>query len=80
MEAVERQDLAVIKITLKTPLSGHQQQWLTQNVGPRLFYLHNQIGGTGWVAKQEMMLESYRQWTLTFEDDRLATAFLLKWK
>ncbi len=70
----------MIKITLDSPLSGHQQQWLTQNVGPRLFYLHNQIGGTGWVAKQETVLESYRRWTLTFEDDQLATAFLLKWK
>lgn len=44
-----------------------------------MHYLHNSIGGQGWIAKRE----SYSRysgpstWTLTFEDERYATFFRL---
>ncbi len=28
---------------------GKTEAWCMKHIGPRLFYLHNRIGGTGWV-------------------------------
>lgn len=75
-------------ITLKNGTSPKIEQWLLQNVGPRLHYLHNSIGGVGWVMKLEQVEVtrhdeggSYpvfmRLWKLTLEDERLASWFLL---
>ena len=72
-----------IKIKQLTP---KQEQWLAKNVGPRLHYLHNSIGGEGWIAKKsyeeiEMVGRdgTYKGrmtvWNLTFEDERFATWF-----
>lgn len=60
-------------------LNSRQEQWLSKNVGPRMFYLHNKQGGQGWVAKRERLPGSNKYWTLTFEDDKMATMYLLKW-
>ena len=60
-------------------LTGEQEQWLAKNIGPRLHYLHNSIGGEGWIAKNEWepsMVQ--KRWYLTLEDDRLATFFTIK--
>lgn len=68
-----------ITINLKHELSGEQEQWLSKNVGPRMFYIHNRIGGQGWVAKygwSDGMVHKY--WTLTFEDERYASWFVMK--
>ncbi len=44
-----------------------------------MHYIHNSIGGQGWIAKHEWSPGMVsKQWTLTFEDDRYATFFLLK--
>jgi hypothetical protein len=68
-----------IKIPLGTNLTGEQELWLSKNVGPRLHYLHNSIGGEGWIAKIEwdpgMVV---KKWYLTLEDDKLATFFTIK--
>ena len=67
-----------ITIKLKYGLSGEQEKWLAQNVGPKMHYLHNSIGGQGWIAKYNWssgMVD--RHWTLTFEDERYATFFTL---
>ena len=65
-------------ITIKGNLTGEEEQWLAKNVGPRLHYLHNSIGGEGWIAKYMWLPEmTGRQWQLTIEDDRYATYFLL---
>ncbi len=70
----------MIKIPLHhNRLTGEEEQWLTHNVGPRMHYLHNSIGGQGWLVKQEWepgMVS--KQWFLTLEDDKLATFFTLK--
>ena len=68
-----------IKIPFGTNLTGEQELWLSKNVGPRLHYLHNSIGGEGWIAKIEwdpgMVV---KKWYLTLEDDKLATFFTIK--
>lgn len=70
----------MIKIPLKhNMLTGEQEQWLAHNVGPRLHYLHHSIGGEGWIAKREWEPGmSQTKWFLTFEDDKLASFFILK--
>ena len=68
----------MITIKLKNRLLPQEEQWLAKNVGPRLHWLPNSIGGQGWVAKniwKSSMVEQY--WTLTFEDDKLATWFTI---
>jgi hypothetical protein len=65
-------------ITLKGNLTGEQEQWLAKNIGPRMHYIHNSIGGQGWIARHEWkpgMVSKY--WNLSIEDDRLATFFVL---
>ena len=69
----------MITIPLKYGLDAEAENWLTKNIGPRMHYIHNSIGGQGWIAKQQWkpgMVSKY--WTLTFEDDRYASFFLLK--
>jgi hypothetical protein len=78
-----------ITITLKSGLSPRAEQWLAKNVGPRMHYLHNSIGGEGWLLKlcNEQLIshdeggsKTYhaRVWKLTLEDDRFASWFLLQ--
>jgi hypothetical protein len=68
-----------ITINLSNRLKPKQEQWLIKNVGPVMFYLHNSVGGQGWVYKQ-MPFQSYDSsgHTLTFEDEKLATFFAIK--
>ena len=71
-------------MTIKIPLphnkiTGEQEQWLAKNVGPRMHYLHNSIGGQGWIVKNEWepsMVQ--KRWYLTLEDEKLATFFAIK--
>jgi hypothetical protein len=70
----------MITIRLKDSLKPEEEQWLTKNIGPRMHWLSNSIGGEGWILKRELRKsESLVQvgWTLTLEDDRYATIFLL---
>lgn len=69
----------MITITLKHGLQPEEEQWLARNIGPRMHYIHNSIGGQGWIAKQEWNPGmSSKYWNLTFEDERYASFFLLK--
>ncbi len=74
-----------MSVTIGIPyLTILQQHWLEQNVGPRLYYLHHSVGGKGWKAQR---VDGYylkgkpsdKCWSLTFEDDKMATLFALKW-
>lgn len=69
----------MITIPLKNnTFTSEQEQWLAKNVGPRLHYLHNSVGGQGWIVKNEWepsMVQ--KRWYLTLEDDRYATLFTL---
>ena len=51
-----------------------EEQWLVQKVGRRLHYLPRSIGGEGWIAKCEGGII----WNLHFEDEKLASYFVLK--
>jgi hypothetical protein len=62
-----------ITIKLNNRLGWEEEQWLAKNIGPRLHYLHNSIGGQGWIARHDS-----RQWTLSLEDERFASFFLIK--
>jgi hypothetical protein len=69
----------MITITLKNSFNSEQEMWLAKNVGPRLHYMHNSIGGQGWIAKKTFrsgLVHEY--WTLTIEEDKYATFFRLK--
>jgi hypothetical protein len=67
-----------ITIKLKNGLQPKQEQWLAKNVGPRLHYIHNSIGGQGWVAKQQWDPSVVsKHWTLTFENESYASFFLI---
>lgn len=69
----------MITISLKhNRLTGEEEQWLAKNVGPRMHYTHQSIGGHGWIVKKNYkpgMVSEY--WQLTLEDDRYATLFTL---
>lgn len=68
----------MITLTLKHGLKPEQEQWLAKNVGPRMHYIHNSIGGQGWIAKYQWLPNMVsREWVLTFEDERYATYFRL---
>ena len=70
-----------VTIKLKQGLTPKAEQWLMKNVGPKLHYLHNSIGGVGWLAKrtigepQEEGGYSNKYWTLTFQEDSYASWF-----
>ena len=43
-----------------------------------MHYLHNSIGGQGWIAKQEWEPNMVtKKWYLTFEEDKYATIFTI---
>lgn len=79
----------MITINLNHGLKPKEEDWLAKNIGPRMHYLHNSIGGQGWIAKQyneqviretsdgEKYTSHSRVWKLTLEDDRFATFFLM---
>jgi hypothetical protein len=72
-----------ITLKLKRSLGSHEEQWLAKNIGPRMHYMHNSIGGQGWIAKLQYQTTSDglayagKEWYLTLEDERYASFFLL---
>lgn len=49
------------------------EAYCLKNIGPRMFYLHNKIGGSGWVINKPASIDS----TLTIEDDKKALIAVL---
>jgi hypothetical protein len=74
------------RVRLGRRLNPREEMWLIKNVGPRLHYLPRSIGGQGWLAKCEQEEMTTRTgvvskalvWYLEFEDDKLASYFVLK--
>ena len=74
------------RVRLGRRLNPREEQWLVQSVGPRLHYLPRSIGGVGWLAKcEEEKMTTHTGvvgralvWYLEFEDDKLASYFVLK--
>jgi hypothetical protein len=74
------------RVRLGRRLNPREEMWLIKNVGTRLHYLPRSIGGQGWLAKCEQEEMTTRTgvvskalvWYLEFEDDKLASYFVLK--
>jgi len=74
------------RVRLGRRLNPREEQWLIKNVGARLHYLPRSIGGQGWLAKcEEEKMTTHTGvvgralvWYLEFEDDKLASYFVLK--
>jgi hypothetical protein len=78
-----------VTLKLDGPLSAKEELWLAKNVGPRLHYIHNSVGGQGWIAKQhneqviketsdgEVYTTHQRAWKLTLQDEKFASWFTL---
>lgn len=49
--------------------------FLEREVGPRSYWLHNRIGGTGWLVDI-----NHGQIQVTIDDDKMATFLILKLK
>ena len=64
--------------------SEKELQWLANNIGERLSYLPHHIGGNGWrykrIYKQVEEGHYLVQWTLEFDDDKMASYYILKFK
>jgi hypothetical protein len=50
------------------------EAWCMQFIGPRIFYLHDKIGGQGWCIK--MSRKTYP--TIIIEDDKHALMAMIK--
>jgi hypothetical protein len=63
-------------VTIKLPngFTEEHHKWLLQNVGPRMHFLHNSMGGEGWIVKRNY---KNKTWQLTLEDDKKASMFIL---
>ena len=59
-------------IEFKVPNVGKAEAWCMKHIGPRLYYIHDRIGGEGWriMRKSDGVL-------LCLEDDRQATMAML---
>jgi hypothetical protein len=49
------------------------EAYCVKNIGPRLFYIHNRIGGEGWIIKKQGMGH-----TLTIVDEKKAIFAILQ--
>ena len=59
-------------IEFKVPNISKAEAWCMKHVGPRLYYIHDRMGGEGWriMRKGDGVL-------LCLEDDRQATMAML---
>jgi hypothetical protein len=59
-------------IEFKVPSVGKAEAWCMKHIGPRLYYIHDRMGGEGWriMRKGDRVL-------LCLEDDMKATMAML---
>ena len=59
-------------IEFKVPNIGKAEAWCMKHIGPRLYYIHDRIGGEGWriMRKGDGVL-------LCLENDKQATMAML---
>jgi hypothetical protein len=60
-------------IEFKVPNAAKAEAWCIKNVGPRLYYIHNKIGGNGWHIRNSKSSEVL----LCLDDDKKATLSML---
>lgn len=63
-----------MRVRIKWGLGREAEQWLIDNVGERLYCLHNQQGGHHWRFGNDSEYNSI----LEIDDDRIGTMFILK--
>ena len=61
-------------IEFKVPNVGKAEAWCMKHVGPRLYYIHDRIGGEGW---RIMRSRNKSEMLLCLEDDKKATMAML---
>jgi hypothetical protein len=61
-------------IEFKVPNIGKAEAWCMKHVGPRLYYIHDRIGGEGW---RIMRNRNTSEMLLCLEDDKKATMAML---
>jgi len=61
-------------IEFKVPSVGKAEAWCMKHVGPRLYYIHDRIGGEGW---RIMRSRNKSEMLLCLEDDKKATMAML---
>ena len=54
-------------VEFKIPVTRFAEAWCLKYIGPRLYYIHNKIGGEGWQIKSKN-----RELFLAIEDDKKA--------
>jgi hypothetical protein len=59
-------------IEFKVPSINKAEAWCMKHIGPRLYYIHDRIGGEGW-----HIMRKYNDVFLRLEDDRKATMAML---
>jgi hypothetical protein len=60
-------------IEFKVTSIGKAEAWCMKHVGPRLYYIHDKIGGEGWRIMRTRSSETL----LCLEDDKKATMAML---
>ena len=67
-------------IYLKTSLTREQECWLMDNIGPKLYHLHNGHGGKDWAVKEDFMpgMVEFKRY-LEIADERMAMLYMLRW-
>lgn len=61
-------------LRIKWGLGRDAERWLIENVGERLYCLHNQQGGHNWRFGKDRKNNN----VLEIDDDRVGTMFILK--
>jgi hypothetical protein len=61
-------------IEFKVPNIGKAEAWCMKHIGPRLYYIHDRIGGEGW---RIMRKRDTSEMLLCLEDDKKATMAML---
>jgi hypothetical protein len=61
------------------PISRHNihtvHQWCEKHISPRSYWMHNKIGGPGWILHS--MPRNEQDWRVAFNDDHDAIVFKL---
>ena len=61
--------------------SEKEIQWLSENIGERISYLPNYVSGKGWrFRRAKIKSDRTLGWTLEFDDDKMASYYILKYK
>lgn len=72
-------------VTLRGLPTDREIEWLSKNIGERKVWLPHYISGAGWKIRKTNYIGTDKpnyevKWTLEFDDDQLASYYILKFK